>query len=135
FPSFFSPQPIQENRAMPATPASANGSFNASTNRQEIKAVTNRNREQENDAIECALPVANKIIEEAIRNERPLSDVVRRIIALPVANPESVQIPILLADADFQLLAIRYGLPASDKNSIRNRIIEEINEFCGSRKQ
>ena len=52
--------------------------------KQEIKAV-NRNPEVENDVIECELKVANKIIEEAIRNEIRLSEVVRRIIALPVA--------------------------------------------------
>ncbi len=104
--------------------------------KQEVKAVSTRNGiDLENEAIECDLRVANKIIEEAIRNELRLSDVVRRIIALPVAYPESVQIPVTLSDADFQLLAIRYGIPATDRTTIKNKIIEEINDFSGNKKQ
>lgn len=99
--------------------------------RTEVKSSP-RGGEVENDAIECDLRVANKIIEEAIRNEMRLSDVVRRIIALPVANPESVHIPVMLTDSDFQLLAIRYGIPASDRTSIKTRIIEEMNDFSGN---
>jgi hypothetical protein len=154
FPAFFPPeptppvqpiQPIQETPMQPGSQTITNGSSNenqpmkaafaapAPANRQEIKAVTQA-IEQENDAIECDLRAANKIIEEAIRNEMRLSDVVRRIIALPVANPESVQIPMVLAEADFQLLAIRYGVPASDRDAIKSRIIEEINDFSGSKK-
>lgn len=128
-PSTTSLTKTQENQPMPQP--------NGATNRQEIKPVNIRNSTEvennENDAIECDLRAANKIIEEAIRNEMRLSDVVRRIIALPVANPDSVQIPIQLGDADFQLLAIRYGLPAADRNAIKNRIIEEINEFSGNK--
>lgn len=96
--------------------------------------ATSRPAEMENDAIECDLRVANKIIEEAIRNEMRLSDIVRRIIALPVAYPESVQIPVTLSDNDFQLLAIRYGLSASDRQAIKAKIIDEINDFSGNRK-
>ena len=110
------------------------GNTGNDTHKKDIKAVPNRNVELENDSVECDLRVANKIIEEAIRNEMRLSDVVRRIIALPVANPESVQIPITLTDSDFQLLAIRYGVPAQDRHAIRNRIIEEINDFSGGPK-
>lgn len=120
----------QANRPKPgAAPESSH-------KRQEIKAVTQRNHaENENDAIECDLRVANKIIEEAIRNEMRLSDIIRRIIALPVANPESVQIPVTLTDSDFQLLAIRYGVPAAERAAIKSRIIDEINGFSGNGKK
>ncbi|MDE3059621.1 MAG: hypothetical protein KGJ06_01250 [Pseudomonadota bacterium] len=102
--------------------------------KQEIKAVNNRatNTNFESDAIECDLRVANKIIDEAIRNEMRLTDIVRRIIELPVAYPESVQIPVTLTDEDYALLAIRYGIPASDKNAIKRRIIEDLNDFSGN---
>ncbi len=69
-----------------------------------------------NEAIECDLRVANKIIDEAIRNEMRLSDIVRRIIELPVAYPESVHIPVTLTDEDYSLLAIRYGISSADRN-------------------
>jgi len=104
--------------------------------KQEVKAVTNNALKQfENDAIECDLRVANKIIDEAIRNEMRLTDIVRRIIELPVAYPESVQIPVSLTDEDYALLAIRYGIPTSDRNSIKRRIIEDLNDFSGDRKK
>lgn len=96
---------------------------------------TQDSRAEENDAIECDLKVANKIIEEAIRNEMRLSDVVRRIIALPVSNPESVHIPVMLTESDFQLLAIRYGIPATDRVALKARIIEELGDFSGNKKQ
>ncbi|NBO19838.1 MAG: hypothetical protein EBV03_11590, partial [Proteobacteria bacterium] len=86
------------------------------------------------DGIECDLRVANKIIDEAIRNEMRLTDIVRRIIELPVSNPESVQIPMNLTDEDYQLLAIRYSIPASDRGAIKRRIVEDLNDFSGKKK-
>ena len=84
-------------------------------------------------SIECDLRVANKIIDEAIRNEMRLADVVRRIVELPVAYPEAVQIPMTLTDEDYALLAIRYGISASDRGAIRARIIEDLNSFSGKK--
>jgi hypothetical protein len=98
---------------------------------QNVKAVTRSHTVLENDSVECDLRVANKLIDEAIRNEMRLNDVVRRVIELPVANPESVQIPVTLTDDDYSLLAIRYGISASDRNAIKQRIIEDLNAFSG----
>jgi len=109
--------------------------------KQEVKAVnktsngTATTNGLDNEAIECDLRVANKIIDEAIRNEMRLSDVVRRIIELPVAYPEAVHIPISLTDEDFSLLAIRYGISSADRNAIKRRIIEDLNDFSGGKKQ
>ena len=89
---------------------------------------------QDNDTIACELPVANQIIEEAIRQEMRLSDVVRRIIALPVADKQEVLIPVTLSDDDYSLLAIRYSISSSDRNAIKLRIIEDLNDFTGSKK-
>ena len=94
--------------------------------------MTNGASSFDSDAIECDLRVANKIIDEAIRNEMRLTDIVRRIIELPVAYPESVQIPVTLTDEDYALLAIRYGITSSDRNAIKRRIIEDLNDFSGS---
>ena len=94
--------------------------------------VTNING-MDNEAIECDLRVANKIIDEAIRNEMRLSDIVRRIIELPVAYPEAVQIPVTLSDEDYALLGIRYGITSADRNGIKRRIIEDLNDFSGKK--
>jgi hypothetical protein len=101
----------------------------------EIKAVNAHTLDFNADAIECDLRVANKIIDEAIRNEMRLTDVVRRIIELPVANPESVQIPLTLTDEDYALLAIRYGISSSDRNAIKHRIISDLGDFSGEKKK
>ena len=102
---------------------------------QEIKAVSKPSNGFDSDAIECDLRVANKIIDEAIRNEMRLTDVVRRIIELPVANPESVHIPLTLTDEDYALLAIRYGISSSDRGAIKRRIIDDLGDFSGEKKK
>jgi hypothetical protein len=100
---------------------------------QEIKAVNKQVNGMENESIECDLRVANKIIDEAIRNEMRLSDVVRRIVELPVAHQEAVQIPVTLSEEDYSLLAIRYGMSAADRHAIKKRIIEDLNSFSGKK--
>ena len=64
-----------------------------------------------------------------------LSDVVRRIVELPVSRQEVVHIPVNLSDDDYSLLAIRYGIPASDRDAIKRRILEDLNDFSGSSKK
>lgn len=101
---------------------------------QEIKAVNKDTSNFVNESVDCELHVANKIIDEAIRNEMRINDVVRRVIGLPVSQQESVQIPITLTDQDYALLAIRYGLQASDQEAIKKRIIEDLGDFSGKKK-
>lgn len=103
--------------------------------KQEIKTVAKTVNGLDNESVECDLRVANHVIDEAIRNEMRLSDVVRRIIELPVSHQEAVQIPINLSDEDYSLLAIRYGIPASDRNAIKLRIIQDLSDFSGSKKK
>lgn len=100
--------------------------------KQEVIPVNKNANGVDNESVECDLRVANKIIDEAIRNEMRLSDVVRRIIELPVADQQSVQIPITLTEEDYSLLAIRYGISSSDKAAIKARIIEDLNDFSGN---
>ena len=108
----------------------------AATIKQEVKTVNKQMNGLDNEALECELRVANKIIDEAIRNEMRLSDVVRRIIELPVAHQEQVHIPVTLSDDDYSLLAIRYSLAPTDRSAIKARIIEDLNDFSGdSRKK
>jgi|GEM_PF-1527324 len=95
----------------------------------EMRPVATVARAGDANAIECELHVANKIISEAIRSETCLSDVVRRVVELPVSSQGAVQIPLNLSDEDYALLAIRYGISASDREAIRRRIIEDLSEF------
>ncbi|MFO0389586.1 MAG: hypothetical protein ACK502_07720 [Alphaproteobacteria bacterium] len=101
--------------------------------KQESKTVNKIVNGIDNDALECDLRVANRIIDEAIRSEMRLSDVVRRIIELPVSHQEAVQLPITLSDEDYALLAIRYGVSPSDRNAIKTRIIEDLGSFSGKK--
>ena len=101
--------------------------------KQESKTVNKIVNGIDNDALECDLRVANRIIDEAIRSEMRLSDVVRRIIELPVSHQEAVQLPITLSDEDYALLAIRYGVSPSDRNAIKSRIIEDLGSFSGKK--
>lgn len=119
--------------------ATYNASFNGKNESpasevRTIRAIPGQQVDVENDVVECELRAANRVIEEAIRNEMRMSDVVRRIIALPVAQQEQVQIPVMLTDSDYHLLAIRYGIPAADRAAIKAKIVEEINDFSGSKR-
>jgi len=100
--------------------------------KQEITTVNKEISTFVNESIDCELQVANKIIDEAIRNEMRINDVVRRVIGLPVSQQESVQIPVTLTDQDYALLAIRYGISASDHEAIKKRIIEDLGDFSGA---
>ena len=103
--------------------------------KQEIKAVTKEISNFVSESIDCELQVANRIIDEAIRNEMRINDVVRRVIGLPVSQQESVQIPITLTDQDYSLLAIRYGISSSDRDAIKRRITEDLGDFSGANKK
>lgn len=129
------PEPVaikKENTPMSVT-ETANGAAKLASIHSTV-AAPRAASPMDNEAIECDLKVANKIIDEAIRNEMRLSDVVRRVIELPVAHQEAVHIPVTLSDEDYSLLAIRYGISASDRNAIKKRIIEDLNNFSGNKK-
>lgn len=136
-PASFRPQSLQA--IAPAAPTS-NTAITIQANsqpfiKQEIKAVNNEISNFVNESIDCELHVANKIIDEAIRQEMRINDVVRRVIGLPVSQQESVQIPVTLTDQDYSLLAIRYGINSSDREAIKRRIIEDLGDFSGANKQ
>ncbi len=127
------PHPTTEKK--PMTFATFNPQLASTALKSEVKTMNGHTQEYENDSIECELRAANKIIEEAIRNEMRMSDVIRRVIGLPLAGQESVQIPVLLSEDDYKLLAIRYGISPNDKPTIKTRIIEEVSDFAGAKPQ
>ncbi|MGE0754025.1 MAG: hypothetical protein AB7L92_02565 [Alphaproteobacteria bacterium] len=126
---------IQKEKPAMAHESTMNGSYKQSTPSAAVINKATENRGMSNNSVECELRVANRIIEEAIRNEMRLSDVVRKIIELPVANQQVVHLPIELSDEDYALLGIRYGVPASDKNAIRQRIVDDLGSFSGEEKR
>jgi len=127
----FKPAELPEARATAAIVQSTTQPYI----QQEIKAVNKEPSNFVNESIDCELQVANKIIDEAIRNEMRINDVVRRVIGLPVSQQESVQIPVTLTDQDYSLLAIRYGISASDHEAIKRRITEDLSDFSGANKR
>lgn len=134
------PEILKEPALPEALPADAQVSMIIQPNntqpyvKQEIKAMNKESSNFINESIDCALHVANKIIDEAIRNEMRINDVVRRVIGLPVSQQESVQIPVTLTDQDYSLLAIRYGISSGDHEAIKKRIIEDLGDFSGANK-
>lgn len=131
------PQPqVQKEKPAMANYESANGALKTTSANLQV-AVANKNQPKsasmDGNSIECELRVANRIIDEAIRNEMRLSDVVRRIVELPVADQEVVHLPVAFSDDDYALLAIRYGVSPSDRDAIRGRIIEDLGSFSGDK--
>lgn len=136
-PAAASPQPMRPAVANGGSPkfssvsaAPAAAPSYTQENKPMLKAVSG----MDNDSIECDLRVASKVIDEAVRSEMRLSDVVRRIVELPVTNQGAVQIPVTLSDDDYSLLAVRYGIAANDRAAIKRRIAEELNDFSGGKK-
>lgn len=125
----------ENNQTKEQDMATFNANINGGTDTQsaafQARAIKPQPQEVENDSVECELPAANRVIEEAIRNEMSMSDVIRRVVALPVARQETVSIPVMLTDSDYSLLAVRYGIPAADRAAIKAKIIEELGEFTG----
>ena len=121
----------QKEQTMATFNANINGNNEPKADAFIARAIQPEPLAMENDSVECELPAANRVIEEAIRNEMSMSDVIRRIIALPVARQESVSIPVMLTDADYSLLAVRYGIPAADRAAIKAKVMEEIGDFSG----
>jgi len=82
----------------------------------------------------CETKLASGILNEAERNKMQLSELVRKVIDLPAQINEKILIPFTLNDNEYAELARRYELPVSDREAIRNRIVEELGHFIGYKK-
>lgn len=98
----------------------------------EIITVQEKGEKMTEEKIECDLRVALKIIDEAMRNEIKISDLVRRIVDLPLAEKQMVQIPLQLSDSDYSVLGRRYGLDPNDQEAIRRRVVQDLADFSGN---
>lgn len=84
-------------------------------------------------SLSCNIRVAAKIIDEALRNDMMLGDIVRRVLGLPVAASETVSFHVPLTDQDYHILAERFGVPPEDRDTIRDLIVEDLIDFTGER--
>jgi hypothetical protein len=83
--------------------------------------------------IDCHIRVAAKIIDEALRGDMRLEDVVRKALGLKIAQEETVSFALHLSDNEYNELAERYGCKADEKQAIHAMIVEELVDFSGER--
>jgi len=78
-------------------------------------------------AFDTSDEVATRLRLEAVREGLSPSDMIRRIVGLPVrARPVRPRLTVSLSDEDFHILAERYALKPSDRLAIKRRVMEEI---------
>jgi hypothetical protein len=75
--------------------------------------------------------LAGRIIDEAQRNQMPISQLIRKVIDLPAQIQEQVLIPFSLTPVEYAELARRYELPVSDTQAVKERILEDLKNFVG----
>ena len=80
-------------------------------------------------AFEFGTGVSESIRREANKNGLSTSDQIRKIVQLEVKPPKRPRLTVSLSEEDYQILAQRYGLEASDKAAIREAIRQELIEF------
>ena len=85
----------------------------------------------EHAAIQCNLRMASKLIEEALRNDIRVSDVIRKALGLRIAEMDFIAFDLRLSPNDYKLLADRFDVEAEDKARIHQYIMEELSHFTG----
>lgn len=90
-------------------------------------------------AVQVAFDVEEVVLEAVRRaafvNNLSTSDQIRSLLALPVsARPKRPRLTVSLAPVDYEALAARYGLPASDRLAIKERVTQELIAFARHQK-
>ncbi len=106
-------------------------------NNQEDKNIPTNNQAlaPTDEQLKCDIRIAAKIIDDALRNDLLLADVVRKVLGLSLNPQEKVSFYLPLSAEDCQLLADRYNVSATDKAAIHERIIQELADFTGEKTQ
>lgn len=81
----------------------------------------------------CPASVAGKLIEEARRNQIPLSQLVRKILGLSIHVDETVIIPFDLTRSDILALSEKYGIDGNDPEALRLFLLKEVALFTGEK--
>lgn len=75
------------------------------------------------------------IREVAANNGLSPSDQIRKIVNLPYRKPKRPRLTLSLKETDYQQLAQRYDVAASEKETIREKIREELAVFYQQEKK
>ncbi len=82
-------------------------------------------------AIQVNLRMASKLVDEALRNDMRVTDVIRKALGLGVHNTDQVSFDLQLSEKDYKVLADRFDVDLSDKDKIHEFIMEELSHFTG----
>jgi hypothetical protein len=86
-------------------------------------------------AVQVAFDVEKKVIDAvryaAFENQVSPSDQIRKILGLPcTAKPLRPRLTVSLSDADYALLAERFGIGVEDKRKIKEALHEALIDFA-----
>lgn len=89
-------------------------------------------------AVQIAFDVEQQVIESvryaALESQLSPSDQIRKILGLPVTSkPVRPRLTVTLSDADYDILARRFGVDANDKRRIKDALHQELIEFSKKR--
>lgn len=86
-------------------------------------------------AVQVAFDVEGAVLDAVRRaafdNHLSNSDQIRTLLGLPTADkPKRPRLTVSLSPADYELLAVRYGLDSQDRLSIKERVTAELIRFA-----
>ena len=87
------------------------------------------------EKIDCNMRVAGKIIDEAVRRDMHLADVMRNVLGLPINASDEVTLHLPLSTDDYKALGERYKISPDSRNKIKRRIIADLAGFAGENKR
>lgn len=82
-------------------------------------------------SIPCNLHIASKLIDEALRNDMRVADVVRKVLGLDSIVKDHLHFDLQLSDRDYAVLAKRFDINEHDKDTLHRLIMEEVSDFVG----
>lgn len=82
--------------------------------------------------VRCNLRMASKLIDEALRSDMRVVDIMRKALGLSVSDSDLVSFDLGLSEADYKILADRFDLSIHDKAAINALIMEELSHFTGT---
>jgi|GEM_PF-6621710 len=83
------------------------------------------------EKLDCNMRVAGKIIDEAVRRDMHLADVMRNVLGLPINASDEVTLHIPLSTEDYKALGERYKISPDNRNKIKRRIVSDLASFAG----
>jgi hypothetical protein len=89
-------------------------------------------------AVQVAFDVEATVLEAvrraAFENNYSSSDQIRHILELGVnRRPKRPRLTVTLTPEDYETLGERYGLPASERLTIKERVTQELIDFAGQK--